>query len=60
MIATILSAFRVREIRNKLLFTAALLALYRLGTHIPAPAINTSSLKAIEKSANGNGILNIL
>jgi preprotein translocase subunit SecY len=60
VIATILSAFRVREIRNKLLFTAAILALYRLGTHIPAPAINTSSLQAIEKQANGNGILNIL
>jgi preprotein translocase subunit SecY len=60
LIATILSAFRVREIRNKLLFTAALLALYRLGTHIPAPAINRSSLSAIEKSASGNGILNIL
>jgi preprotein translocase subunit SecY len=60
VIATILSAFRVREIRNKLLFTAAILALYRLGTHIPAPAINTSSLKAIEQQANGNGILNIL
>jgi preprotein translocase subunit SecY len=60
MIATILGAFRVREIRNKLLFTAAILALYRLGTHIPAPAVNTSSLSAIQKSAGGNGILSLL
>ena len=37
MISTILGAFRVGEIRNKVLFTAAMLGLYRLGTHIPAP-----------------------
>jgi preprotein translocase subunit SecY len=60
VIATILSAFRVREIRNKLLFTALILGLYRLGTHIPAPAINAGSLQQIAKQANGNGILNIL
>ena len=37
MISTILGAFRVGEIRNKVLFTALMLGLYRLGTHIPAP-----------------------
>ena len=42
MISTILGAFRVGEIRNKILFTAAMLALYRLGTHIPAPGINAA------------------
>jgi len=39
MISTILGSFRVGEIRKKLLFTAAMLGLYRLGTHIPAPAL---------------------
>ena len=37
MSRTILSAFTVAEIRKKLAFTAALLALYRLGSHIPVP-----------------------
>jgi preprotein translocase subunit SecY len=61
MIATILSAFRVREIRNKLLFTAAMLALYRLGTHIPAPSISASAINQIQKSSVGNnGILGLL
>ena len=43
MISTILGAFRVGEIRSKVLFTAAVLALYRLGTHIPAPGINSAA-----------------
>ena len=45
MIATILSAFRVPEIRKKVVFTAAVLALYRLGTYIPAPGINETQIK---------------
>ncbi|MGZ4266797.1 MAG: preprotein translocase subunit SecY [Solirubrobacteraceae bacterium] len=60
MISTILGAFRVREIRNKVLFTAAILALYRLGTHIPAPGINASAVNAIQQNFGGNSILGLL
>ena len=51
MISTILGAFRVKEIRNKVLFTAALLALYRLGTHIPAPGINSAAVKRSSRTS---------
>jgi preprotein translocase subunit SecY len=60
MISTILQSFRVAEIRNKLLFTAAILALYRLGTHIPAPGISSSAVDAIQKNLGGNSILGLL
>src|SRR5690349_1191097 len=60
MISTILGSFRVREIRGKVLFTAAMLALYRLGTHIPAPGINSSAVNAIQKNFGGNSILGLL
>jgi preprotein translocase subunit SecY len=60
MIATILGAFRVAEIRNKVLFTAGILALYRLGTHIPAPGINAQAVNAIQKNFGGNSILGLL
>jgi preprotein translocase subunit SecY len=60
MISTILGAFRVGEIRNKVLFTAALLALYRLGTHIPAPGISESAVKSIQSNFGGNSILGLL
>jgi preprotein translocase subunit SecY len=60
MISTILGSFRVREIRNKLLFTAAMLGLYRLGTHILAPGISASAVSSIQKNLGGNGVLGLL
>ena len=60
MIGTILSAFRVPEIRKKLIFTMAVLALYRLGTYIPAPGINNAAVNAISKNSSGNSILGLL
>src|SRR6201985_1482459 len=60
MISTILGAFRIREIRNKGLVTAAVLGLYRLGTHIPAPGINSSAVNAIQQNFGGNSILGLL
>src|SRR5947209_20034018 len=60
MISTILGAFRIGEIRNKLLFTAAMLFLSRLGTHIPAPGINTQAVDAIQKNFGGSNILGLL
>ncbi|HUE26900.1 MAG TPA: preprotein translocase subunit SecY [Solirubrobacteraceae bacterium] len=60
MISTILGAFRIGEIRNKVLFTAAMLAVYRLGAHIPAPGINASAVNAIQKNFGGNSVLGLL
>jgi preprotein translocase subunit SecY len=60
VISTILGAFRVGEIRNKVLFTAGILALYRLGVYIPAPGINSSAVSAIQKNFGGNSILGLL
>jgi len=60
MLATILTAFTVAEIRKKLAFTAFVLALYRLGAHLPVPGINVEAVKAIQDSFSGSGILNFL
>src|SRR5579859_6622916 len=60
MIATILGAFRVADIRKKILFTAGVLALYRLGTHVPAPGINSQAVNAISKNFGGSNILGFL
>src|ERR1700694_106420 len=37
----IANAFRIPDLRKRLLFTLGLLAVYRLGGHIPTPGINT-------------------
>ena len=60
MISTILGAFRVGEIRKKVLFTALILGLYRLGVYIPAPGIKASAVSSIQKNLGGNSILGFL
>ncbi len=60
MLSTILSAFTVADIRKKLLFTAALLALYRLGSHIPVPGVSASAVESVQEQFGGGGVLNFL
>src|ERR687889_2693326 len=54
----LVQSIRIPEIRKKLLFTAAMLALYRIGAYIPAPNINTDALKDLVENQdafqNGN------
>jgi preprotein translocase subunit SecY len=60
MLSTILGAFRIAEIRKKILFTFGVLALYRLGTHIPAPGINPKAVSQISNELSGNSVLGLL
>jgi len=60
MLSTILSAFTVADIRKKIAFTAMLLALYRLGSHIPVPGISTKAVSDVQSQFGGGGILNLL
>jgi preprotein translocase subunit SecY len=60
MLQTILSAFTVKDIRKKLLFTALILALYRVGAHIPAPGINQQAVNDAQSQFGGGGILGLL
>ena len=60
MVATILNAFRVAEIRKKLAFTALILALYRLGSFIPVPGVSTEAIEQIEENYAGSNILGLL
>jgi preprotein translocase subunit SecY len=60
MLRTILNAFSVADIRKKLAFTAAMLALYRLGAYIPAPGVNVDAVKEISSNFGGSNILGFL
>jgi preprotein translocase subunit SecY len=60
MLSTILSAFTVAEIRKKLLFTAMILALYRVGSHIPVPGINVDAVDSVQQNFGGSNILGLL
>lgn len=60
MLRTILNAFSVADIRKKLAFTAAMLALYRLGAYIPAPGVDVQAVKEIQDNFGGSNILGFL
>jgi preprotein translocase subunit SecY len=60
MVSTILSAFTVPDIRKKLAFTALLLALYRLGSHIPVPGVSQDAVESVQEQFGGGGVLNFL
>jgi len=60
MLRTFMNAFRVGDIRKKLAFTAAMLALYRIGAYIPAPGINIDAVKHIQDNFQGSNVLGFL
>ena len=46
--------FRIPDLRNRVLFTLALLGVYRIGAHIATPGINASVLEEMFKQAQGS------
>ena len=60
MLNALLNSFKEPELRNKLLFTFAMLALYRLGVYIPAPGVSASAVNSIQKNLGGNNIFGLL
>jgi len=53
--------FRVPDLRKRVLFTLALLAVYRIGAHIPTPGINTDLLQQLFEQGRGSvlGIIDL-
>ena len=55
-------AFRTPDLRKKLLFTLGIMALFRLGSNIPAPGVNAGAVaKCISSGGSGNalGLINL-
>ena len=48
--------FRIEDLRKRVLFTLALLAVYRIGAHIPTPGINTTVLDQFFQQAQGTAL----
>src|SRR5512142_1114301 len=61
MFSWLATAWRVPELRKRVIFTGVILALYRLGSWIPAPGIDSTSIQAFFNSGGrGNGIFGLL
>ena len=60
MLTNLKNIFKVQDLRNKVLFTLMMLALYRLGAHLPTPGIDVSALKELKAQSEQGGILAFL
>jgi preprotein translocase subunit SecY len=60
VLGTFLNAFRIADLRKKIAFTAAMMAVYRFGAYIPAPGINLDAVKGIQSQFGGSNVLGFL
>ena len=52
--------FAIPELRKRLLFTLALLAIYRLGVHVSVPGVNAENLQAALRRGGGGGLFDVV
>ena len=60
MIRLFVNAWKVKEIRNKILYTFVILAIIRLGAHVALPGISVAAVKAAQDSASTGTLYNII
>ena len=60
MLTNLKNIFKVQDLRNKVLFTLAIIVLYRLGAHLPVPGIDVGALAQLKSRAETSGILGFL
>jgi preprotein translocase subunit SecY len=53
MLATFINIFRIPELRNKLIFTFGMLAIYRIGYYVPMPGVDQGAMLANQPQRSG-------
>jgi preprotein translocase subunit SecY len=59
VITAIANAFRVPELRRRILFTLAVIGVYRIGAHIPVPGVDLERVQDIIEGQAALGLLNL-
>jgi len=57
--SAIANAFRVPDLRKKIIYTLIILILYRIGAHIPVPGVDAAAIQATLESLPALGMLNL-
>ena len=60
MLETLKNAWKIKEIRNKILFTILIIAIFRIGSVVPVPYIDVAALKAATASGAANEFFSYL
>jgi len=56
MLEKFLNIFRIPDLRKRVLFTLGILAVYRLGAHIPTPGVDSTRLEQLFNSQGGSSL----
>ena len=56
LLRAFVNAFKVPDLRKKILFTLLIIGVYRLGAHIPAPGIDVQKAQEFSAGASGGAI----
>lgn len=59
MLSALSNILKITELRQKIVFTLIMFAVFRLGTHIPVPGVNPSVLEQLFNSGNLFGLLDL-
>ena len=60
MLSVFRNMFRIKDLRNKILFTLLIFAIYRLGAAVPVPGIDLDRLIEARNSADDTGFIGLL
>ena len=60
MLKAFVNAFKLPDLRAKILFTLFVIAVYRFGSHLPVPAVDVSQLQAELQKQSGQGFLSFI
>jgi preprotein translocase subunit SecY len=55
VLSSLRNMFRVADLRNKILFTLAIIAIYRFGSYVPAPGIDLDAVESLKRQAEESG-----
>jgi preprotein translocase subunit SecY len=50
------NAFKIPDLRKKILFTIGIIAVFRLGSHVPVPNVDLSKLQELQNATTGQGL----
>ena len=56
MLSAFINAFKIPDLRKKILFTLLIIGVFRLGSHVPVPNVDVSALKAQFDAQEGQGV----
>ena len=60
MLEALANAFRIPDLRRKILFTLAIIGLYRFGAHVPVPGVTAQMLEVLQKNVESGAALGLL